>query len=162
LPPGIGSTTDRYLLAWFGPGNSPSKTLHTAVSTNGSVWRFHATHGNFQVDLNARPAVEYNFDTRSWFVAFRNLQGQVVVMPVDAPDGRAVTLAGVSTNWPPSLVWLVDRLMLLYRDGNGRILSLSSADGVTWPAGPGAPVTSAGQTVVTEAGFHADRTLAAV
>jgi hypothetical protein len=162
IAPGIGAVPDRYLLAWFGPSNSTSKTLHTAVSTNGSTWEFHATHGNFQVDINARPSVEYNFGTKSWLVAFRNVQGEIVVIPVDAPGGRAVTISGATTGFPPSLVWLIDRLVLLYREGNGRIVSLTSVDGLSWPAGPGTPITSNGQEVITEGGFYANRTLVAL
>jgi hypothetical protein len=103
--------------------------------------------------------VEYNFGTKSWLVAFRNTQGQIVVLPVDAPGGRAVTINGVTTSSAPSLVWLSDRLILLYRDAANRVVSLSSEKGTSWPAGPGTPITSGTQEVLTEATPYANRTL---
>ena len=158
IPPGIGAKPDQYVLAWFDSGN----TLHTAASANGATWEFQTTHGTFSVDVNSRPAVEYNFKTKSWLVAFRNAGGQVVVLPVDGPGGRAVTINGVTTSSAPGMAWLSDRFILLYKDASNRVVSLSSEKGTSWPDGPGTPITSGGQEVLTDATPYLNRTLIAL
>jgi|GEM_PF-3964957 len=155
IPCGIGAIPDRYVLAWF----DSNHMLNTAISINGNAWAFHATHGQFSVDINSRPAVEYNFNTKSWLVAFTTTNGKIVVVPVDAPDGRKVIITGVTASSPPGLVWLIDHLVLLYKDANNRIVSLNSADGTSWPAGPGTPITSGGQEVLADDVPYVNRSL---
>jgi hypothetical protein len=155
IPCGIGAIPDRYVLAWFDSNDA----LHTAVSADGNSWAFHATHGRFQVDINSRPAVEYNFNTKSWLAAFTTTTREIVVVPVDAPGGRAVTITGATTSSPPGLVFLNDRLVLLYVDAGNRVVSLSSVNGTSWPAGPGAPITSGGQEVLSDGAPYLNRSL---
>jgi hypothetical protein len=156
VPPGIGATANRYLIAWFDSGN----TLHTALSPNGTTWEFHATHGSFPVNINSRPAIEYNFATNSWLVAFRQTDGTVVVMPVDGKHQRAVVVPGVTTASPPALAWISDRLVLVYTDSALQLRSLESITGKSWPSGPGTLVTSDGQAIVAEGSPYLNRSQA--
>lgn len=150
LSPGIGASDSSYLVAWF----DLDTRLNTAQSTNGRDWefrtRFRAGRYSGKVDQKSIPSVAYNPRIKSWFIAYRTNLNTIHVLNVDGPNARPSVLQGVSTREPPAFAWTSEGFLIVYKDLDGHLRTVTSADGYSWSASENHLTSSIGDPILLD------------
>ncbi len=159
IPVGIGAKPDQYMVAWFDSG-----VLRTAISSDATFWSHPASHGRHSVDARSRPAVEWNFNTDTWLVAFKTTSNQIKIVDANGPRAESMFVPRITTGSPPGLVWDADnRLHLIFADTNGKLRFVTSTNGVDWSPDDGNLVTaSPGGGAIAQGNFSVSRSISNV
>lgn len=137
IAPGIGTNTQEYMLVWFDVNGQ----LHSQVSDNGLDWRRDKVYGTYQVNINSRPSVVYNYTEQEWWTAFREGQEIVVRQLLSNGAGASTRISVPNIQLGISMVWTTDGFILAYRaSAPGDVYLLQSPDGMSWNPAPGSVV----------------------